>query len=147
VGRRTRERHRAIRLSPLSPEETATLFDALFAGSAAPQGVDADLLERAGGNPFYAEEFARMVLDGRSDRDLPQSVQGLIAARPPRWSGAVREGAVAERGGRGEGVLDRVPWVGQLSIEDLEDLVSKTREPLPSASSSQEGTYAAAIRP
>jgi tetratricopeptide (TPR) repeat protein len=71
----------AIRLSPLSPEETARLFNALFAGSGAPQGMQADLLERAGGNPFYAEEFARMVVDGRSDRALPESVQGLIAAR------------------------------------------------------------------
>jgi predicted ATPase len=71
----------AIRLSPLSPEDTATLFGALFAGSAVPPGAHADLLERAGGNPFYAEEFARMVLEGRSDRGLPGSVQGLIAAR------------------------------------------------------------------
>ncbi|HKQ02622.1 MAG TPA: adenylate/guanylate cyclase domain-containing protein [Actinomycetes bacterium] len=71
----------AIRLSPLSPEETARLFNALFAGSGAPREMRADLLERAGGNPFYAEEFARMVVDGRGDRALPESVQGLIAAR------------------------------------------------------------------
>jgi predicted ATPase len=110
VGRRTRERHRAIRLSPLSPEETATLFDALFAGSAAPQGVDADLLERAGGNPFYAEEFARMVLDGRSDRDLPQSVQGLIAARLDGL--ALYEKELLQNAA----VVGRVFWIGSLGL-------------------------------
>jgi class 3 adenylate cyclase/tetratricopeptide (TPR) repeat protein len=98
----------AIRLSPLSPEETATLFDALFAGSAAPQGVDADLLERTGGNPFYAEEFARMVLDGRSDRDLPQSVQGLIAARLDGL--ALYEKELLQNAA----VVGRVFWIGSL---------------------------------
>jgi tetratricopeptide (TPR) repeat protein len=42
------------------------------------------LLERAGGNPLYAEEFARLLADrGQLDEDqeVPQTVQALIAAR------------------------------------------------------------------
>jgi class 3 adenylate cyclase/tetratricopeptide (TPR) repeat protein len=98
----------AIRLSPLSPEETARLFGALLAGSGAPRGVHADLLERAGGNPFYAEEFARMVLDGRSDRGLPESVQGLIAARLDGL--ALDEKELLQNAA----VVGRVFWIGSL---------------------------------
>jgi len=98
----------AIRLSPLSPEETATLFGALFAGSDAPQGVHAGLLERAGGNPFYAEEFARMVLDGRGDLGLPQSVQGLIAARLDGLAPDEKELL------QNAAVVGRVFWAGSL---------------------------------
>jgi len=96
----------AIRLSALSPEETATLFGALFAESAA--GVHADLLERAGGNPFYAEEFARMVLDGLGDRGLPGSVQGLIAARLDGL--ALDEKELLQNAA----VVGRVFWTGSL---------------------------------
>ena len=40
------------------------------------------LLERAGGNPLFAEEFARMVTErGMADVALPESVQGIIASR------------------------------------------------------------------
>ena len=40
------------------------------------------LLARAGGNPLYAEQYARL-LEERPDGDLalPETVQGLIAAR------------------------------------------------------------------
>jgi predicted ATPase len=54
--------------------------------------VQSLLLERAGGNPLYAEEFVRLLIDrglltrhGRlnraSDLPLPETVQALIAAR------------------------------------------------------------------
>ena len=98
----------AIRLSALSPEETTRLFRALFAASAAPRGVPADLLERAGGNPFYAEEFARMVLDGHSDQGLPGSVQGLIAARLDGL--ALDEKTLLQNAA----VVGRVFWIGPL---------------------------------
>jgi class 3 adenylate cyclase/tetratricopeptide (TPR) repeat protein len=98
----------AIRLSPLSLEETATLFGALFAESTAPRRPNADLLERAGGNPFYAEEFARTVLDGHSDRGLPGSVQGLIAARLDGLTLAEKELL------QNAAVVGRVFWIGPL---------------------------------
>jgi hypothetical protein len=40
------------------------------------------LLERAGGNPLYAEEFARMVTErGTVDIPMPESVHGIVASR------------------------------------------------------------------
>ena len=73
-----------ISLSPLSDDDTARLVHALLERSVLPADIQATLLERAGGNPLYAEEFARMVdelgEDGSALR-LPESVQGIIAAR------------------------------------------------------------------
>jgi class 3 adenylate cyclase/tetratricopeptide (TPR) repeat protein len=73
-----------ISLSPLSAEETARLVHALLERAVLPADVQATLIERAGGNPLYAEEFARMVELGNGDGTeirLPESVQGIIAAR------------------------------------------------------------------
>jgi hypothetical protein len=36
---------------------------------------------RAGGNPLYAEEFVRILRDRDLDGELPETIQGLIAAR------------------------------------------------------------------
>jgi class 3 adenylate cyclase/tetratricopeptide (TPR) repeat protein len=73
-----------ISLSPLSDDDTARIVHALLERSVLPASLHATLLERAGGNPLYAEEFARMVdelgEDGSGLR-LPESVQGIIAAR------------------------------------------------------------------
>jgi class 3 adenylate cyclase/tetratricopeptide (TPR) repeat protein len=72
-----------ISLSPLSDDDTARLVHALLARSVLPADLQATLIERAGGNPLYAEEFARMVdeLGEGSGLRLPESVQGIIAAR------------------------------------------------------------------
>jgi class 3 adenylate cyclase/tetratricopeptide (TPR) repeat protein len=74
-----------ISLAPLSDEETARLLAALLDRAVLPAEFQSALLDRAGGNPLYAEEFARMAA-GRSSTDLtgaelPGSVQGIIAAR------------------------------------------------------------------
>ena len=71
-----------VSLSPLSDEETARLVHALLERSVLPAEVQSALLERSGGNPLYAEEFVRMVAErGGTDLELPESVQGIIAAR------------------------------------------------------------------
>jgi class 3 adenylate cyclase/tetratricopeptide (TPR) repeat protein len=71
-----------ISLSPLTQDETARLLQGLLDRAVLPAGVQTRLLERAGGNPLYAEEFARIAgQDGNGDLPLPESVQGLIAAR------------------------------------------------------------------
>ncbi len=70
-------------LSPLSDDETARLVHALLERSVLPADLQSALLDRAGGNPLYAEEFARMV-EQSTDLDelpLPESLQSLIAAR------------------------------------------------------------------
>jgi class 3 adenylate cyclase/tetratricopeptide (TPR) repeat protein len=73
-----------ISLSPLSDDDTARLVHELLERSVLPADLQTTLIERAGGNPLYAEEFARMVdelgEDGSGLR-LPESVQGIIAAR------------------------------------------------------------------
>jgi class 3 adenylate cyclase len=71
-----------ISLAPLTDEETAQLVHVLFDRSVLPADVQSALLDRAGGNPLYAEEFVRMVAEGTGDElELPGSIQGIIAAR------------------------------------------------------------------
>jgi class 3 adenylate cyclase/tetratricopeptide (TPR) repeat protein len=71
-----------LSLAPLSDDDTARLVHALLERAVLPAEVQAALLERAGGNPLYAEEFVRMTRErGSNDLELPESVQGIIAAR------------------------------------------------------------------
>jgi class 3 adenylate cyclase/tetratricopeptide (TPR) repeat protein len=74
-----------VSLSPLSDDETATLVHGLLDRTVLPAELQTVLVQRAGGNPLYAEEFARVALeraggDG-SGLPMPETVQGLIAAR------------------------------------------------------------------
>jgi class 3 adenylate cyclase len=72
-----------VSLSPLSEEDTARLIHALLEQAVLPAEVQTALLSRAGGNPLYAEEFVRMAAELGAERELPlpESIQGLIAAR------------------------------------------------------------------
>jgi tetratricopeptide (TPR) repeat protein len=85
-----------ITLSPLSSEDTARLVSALLMRAVIPDEVQRALLERADGNPLYAEEYVRMLrnrggdelqslagadLTGAATPALPDSVSGIIAAR------------------------------------------------------------------
>jgi class 3 adenylate cyclase/tetratricopeptide (TPR) repeat protein len=72
-----------ISLSPLSTEESGRLLQILLDRTLLPAETQAVLLERAGGNPLYAEQFARM-LQERGDIEglaVPETVQALMAAR------------------------------------------------------------------
>ncbi len=86
-----------ISLSSLSDEETARLLAELL-GSVLAAETQSELLTRAGGNPLYAEEFARMLRDRGSIGELPETVQGLIAARldllEPGQKGLIQDAAV-----------------------------------------------------
>ncbi|HET8525641.1 MAG TPA: AAA family ATPase [Actinomycetota bacterium] len=55
--------HTAISLSPLSERETAQLIGALLEQTVLPAATQSELLNRAGGNPLYTEEFVRMLID------------------------------------------------------------------------------------
>jgi len=75
-----------INLAPLSDDETVSLLAALLERSVLPAGLERSLLERAGGNPLYAEEFVRLLVDrdllaAPEELLLPDSLQALIAAR------------------------------------------------------------------
>lgn len=84
-----------ISLGPLSDEETAAMVAGLLAQAVLPAETQKALLDRAGGNPLYAEEFVRMLTDrGFLERSgsvvhvrdpeqipVPESIHALIAAR------------------------------------------------------------------
>ena len=50
-----------INLAPLTAEETARLVSALLETTVIPAELQQPILDRAGGNPLYAEEFVRLL--------------------------------------------------------------------------------------
>ena len=74
-----------ISLSSLTDEETARLVHALLERAVLPAELQAKLLERAGGNPLYAEEFARMV-EERGRRGRGAALPSPCRASSPRAS-------------------------------------------------------------
>ncbi|OBF57251.1 cyclase [Mycobacterium sp. 852002-53434_SCH5985345] len=89
----------AISLTPLSESETATLLDELLGTDPSVAGIKSLVAERAGGNPFFAQEMARElaergVLEGDrggftcttdlADVTVPASLQATISARIDR---------------------------------------------------------------
>ena len=72
-----------VSLSPLTEEQTTQLIHALLERGVLSPDAETALVERAAGNPLYAEEFVRLAADHLSDEglSLPESVQGIIAAR------------------------------------------------------------------
>jgi class 3 adenylate cyclase/tetratricopeptide (TPR) repeat protein len=69
-----------ISLAPLSQDDTAALVSFLLDGRLQAERRS-ELLARADGNPLYAEEFVRMLAQAEEELPLPESVQGIIAAR------------------------------------------------------------------
>jgi len=84
-----------ISLEPLTDEEMFELISKLLPQGRLPSNVRSILLERAGGNPLYAEQFVRMLnekgmlkpsedgllIDTNANIPIPETVQALIAAR------------------------------------------------------------------
>jgi class 3 adenylate cyclase/tetratricopeptide (TPR) repeat protein len=84
-----------LSLAALSEAETAEVVHAVLERAVLPADVQAAVLARAGGNPLYAEEFARLIAERAPDADgelpVPDSLQGLIAARLDALSRAEKE--------------------------------------------------------
>ncbi|HEU4999169.1 MAG TPA: AAA family ATPase, partial [Lapillicoccus sp.] len=104
-----------ISLPPLADPDTARLLSALLDRNLLPAEQQADLLTRTGGNPLYAEQFARMFLErGETGGPLPETVQGIITARldalPPPEKALLLDAAV----------LGRTFWRGALDGDDLD---------------------------
>jgi|GraSoiStandDraft_4_1057263.scaffolds.fasta_scaffold26542_2 class 3 adenylate cyclase/tetratricopeptide (TPR) repeat protein len=71
-----------LSIGALSNEETAQLLQRLLDRPVLDAEAQQAVLQRAEGNPLYAEEYARMLAEhGDGDLALPETVQGLIAAR------------------------------------------------------------------
>jgi class 3 adenylate cyclase/tetratricopeptide (TPR) repeat protein len=119
-----------LALSGLSDDDTARLVFALLAQVALPAEIQAALLDRAGGNPLFAQEYVRMLLDrgilqqrGRTlsmapdaEIPLPETIQAAIAARldtlTPTGKSLIHDAAV----------LGKVFWSGAVaSIGGVDD--------------------------
>src|SRR5215831_17577128 len=71
-----------LSIGALTDDETAVLLQRLLDRAVLDADAQQAVLQRAEGNPLYAEEYARMLAEhGDSDLQLPETVQGLIAAR------------------------------------------------------------------
>ena len=70
-----------ISIAPLSATETASLVGSLVERAVMPVSLREMVLDRAQGNPLYAEEFARLLAERGRVGEMPESVQGIIAAR------------------------------------------------------------------
>jgi class 3 adenylate cyclase/tetratricopeptide (TPR) repeat protein len=100
-----------ISLSPLTNEDASRLLQALLERSVLAAETQTLLLERAGGNPLYAEQFARMLAE-RDDADgvaVPETVHALVAARldtlRPELKSLLHDAAV----------VGRVFWLGAVA--------------------------------
>jgi len=111
----SRATHTAIRLPPLSADESDAILGAFFGPSAerVPAGLRNLIARRAGGNPFYLEEIVRGLIAGgvlvREDSgwactadvatvEVPLTIQGLLLSRldrlPPEVRRLIQEAAV-----------------------------------------------------
>ncbi|HET9722682.1 MAG TPA: adenylate/guanylate cyclase domain-containing protein [Actinomycetota bacterium] len=111
-----------VSLSPLTTDESSALVGHLL-GADPPADVVEPILRRSEGNPFFAGELVRMMIeDGTLERSdgswrleralptaLPDTVQGVIASRldllPPAEKRAIQDAAV----------VGRVFWAGAVS--------------------------------
>jgi class 3 adenylate cyclase len=101
-----------VALSPLTDEQTATLIGGLLARPVLAEAQQ-KLLEHAGGNPLYAEQFAELYLERGSAEDLPlpETLQGVIAARLDGLDGAEKELL------QDAAVVGKVFWSGSVGRE------------------------------
>ena len=100
-----------ILLSPLDEQETTVLVHALLGRAVIDAELQARLLDHAGGNPLYAEEFTRMLNERPGSSLVPETVQGLIAARLDTLERAEKE-LLSDAA-----VVGRVFWLGALGQE------------------------------
>jgi class 3 adenylate cyclase/predicted ATPase len=114
----------SIMLEPLTVGETRDLVAAVIGVDDAGADAVAAIAERAGGNPFFAEEMARRLADESSGElfELPETVQSLLAARldslEPSERVLVQHAAV----------FGRTFWEGALGTAGLDE--GGTREAL-----------------
>jgi class 3 adenylate cyclase/tetratricopeptide (TPR) repeat protein len=93
---RTRPNYRQIRLDPLASDNLAVFLQALLGSHESLAALKSYVVERASGNPFFAEEIVRRLIDigtlegGRGDyrlarpfsgSEVPPTVQAILAAR------------------------------------------------------------------
>ena len=97
-----------LALSPLADDEAAQIIARVLEQALLSADIQQALLERAGGNPLYAEQFARLYVERGSAENLPlpETIQGIIAARLDGLS------AQEKRLLQAAAVLGKVFWSG-----------------------------------
>jgi class 3 adenylate cyclase/tetratricopeptide (TPR) repeat protein len=70
-----------IDLGPLSAGDMTRLVSGLLGERGSEERAVDEVVRRCGGNPFFAEQSARLLLDAGDRSALPDSVQAVIAAR------------------------------------------------------------------
>jgi tetratricopeptide (TPR) repeat protein len=151
-----------VALGPLTTGETGQLVAALLAGVVLPAEMQTTLAERAGGNPLYAEQFARLIADrgllagggaapglvAAEKLPLPDTVAALIAGRldglPAERKALLADAAVLGRvfwsggvvalGGRGEADV-------RIALRDLSRAEFVRRVPMSSAARQEEYSF------
>jgi class 3 adenylate cyclase/tetratricopeptide (TPR) repeat protein len=105
-----------LALAPLSDEQTAQLLGSALGTPVLPAETQAALLERAGGNPLYAEQFAELYTErGSTDElPLPETLQGIISARLDGLSDTEKALLLDAA------VVGKVFWAGALDRDDSE---------------------------
>ena len=111
-----------LALQPLSDEQTAQLIGQRLGGPTLAE-TQQSLLDRAGGNPLYAEQFAELFLErGAADLSLPETLQGIIAARldglPAAEKNLLRDASV----------VGKVFWAGSIGTDTAVSLHALERK-------------------
>jgi class 3 adenylate cyclase len=112
-----------LSIGALSDEETAVLLQRLLDRAVLDADAQQAVLQRAEGNPLYAEEYARMLAERPGDDlPLPETVQGLIAARidglAPAEKSLLQDASV----------IGKVFWPGALPGSDEQTLHALERK-------------------
>jgi class 3 adenylate cyclase len=103
-----------LSIGALTDVDTARLLQHLLDQTVLDADAQQAVLRRAEGNPLYAEEYARLLAehDAAGDLPLPETVQGLIAARidalPPEEKTLLQDASV----------IGKVFWPGALGNPD-----------------------------
>jgi tetratricopeptide (TPR) repeat protein len=112
-----------ISLPPLSQSDTTRLVAALLERRVLSGDAHEALLARVAGNPLYAEQFCRILVEHGRLEELPESLHGIIAARLDALADAEK------RLLQDAAVVGNVFWVGALetiggiSRQDAEELL------------------------
>ena len=102
AAREYAHRFHEVALEGLSPDTERLLLDALVGAATLPDAVERDVLDAAGGNPFFLEELVRSMADsgaitgadgrpgppwrftGTARHELPPTIEAVIRARLDR---------------------------------------------------------------
>ena len=108
-----------LALTPLGDADSARLIGELLGRTLLPAETQSALLERAGGNPLYAEQYALLYRERGSVEELPlpETVQGIVAARLDGLS--AEEKSVLQDAA----VIGKVFWTGALPGGRLDEVL------------------------